>query len=102
MQYRALLVSDNYIFKLDPNKGYQRKKVPVAIQDITGVGLSPGVDQGFVIYLKGGNDLVCYMLVPRSENRVPELVALLCQICQRYGIISVIVNGSFVLLTLVF
>lgn len=83
VQFRALLVSDSHIFKLDPLKGYQRKKVPVPLQDIIGIGLSPGIDQGFVIYLKGGSDLVCYMLVPGSENRVTELVALLCQICQR-------------------
>ena len=83
VQYRALLVSDNYIFKLDPNKGYQRKKVPIPLQDVIGIGLSPSTDQGFVVYLKGGSDLLCYMLVPQSENRVTELVALLCQICRR-------------------
>lgn len=83
VQHRALLVSDNHLFKLDPNKGYQRKKTPISLQDVEGIGITPGIDQGFIVHLRGGSDLICYMMSSNSETRVPELCAILFQICQR-------------------
>ena len=90
IQHRALLISDNHMFKLDPNKGYQRKKVPIPLQDVQGFGVSPHNDQGFIIHLRGNSDLTCYMLCPETENRVPELCAVLYQLCQRYGVATVL------------
>ncbi len=84
IQHRALLVSDEHIFKLDPNKGYQRKKLPVHLQEVQGFGISPHIDQGFIIHLRGGSDLICYLLCPDEENRVAELCAVLFQSCRRY------------------
>ena len=84
VQHRAILISDNHLFKLDPNKGYQRKKSPIPFQDIQGFGISPQKDQGFIVHLRGGSDIICYMLCPNQEDRVSELCAVLFQICRRY------------------
>ena len=83
VQHRAILISDNHLFKLDPNKGYQRKKSPIPFQDIQGFGISPQKDQGFIVHLRGGSDIICYMLCPNQEDRVSELCAVLFQICRR-------------------
>ena len=41
-------------------------------------------DQAFIIHFQGGKDLLFYMMTSQNVNRVAELVAVLCQICQRY------------------
>lgn len=84
MQERAILISENEIFKLDPHKSYQRKKSPLQLSQVQGVGISCNRDQGVVVRFQNGNDLVLYLMCPHSESRVVELVAILCQICQRY------------------
>lgn len=86
VQERAILISENEIFKLDPHKSYQRKKSPLQLSQVQGVGISCNRDQGVVVRFQNGNDLVLYLMCPHSESRVVELVAILCQICQRkYG-----------------
>lgn len=83
VQHRAILISDNYMFKLDPNKSYQRKKSPIPLQEVHGVSVTPDNNQGFIIHLRGGSDLLCYIISPNGESRVPELCAVLYQTCQR-------------------
>ena len=83
MQERALLVTDTEVFKLDPRKSYQKKKSPIPLLNIVGLSLSPMLDQGFVVHFQNGKDMICYMLNPSNENRVAELIAVLCQISQR-------------------
>eukprot|EP00731_Ephydatia_muelleri_P007717 Em0004g55a len=86
VQERAILISENDIFKLDPHKNYQRKKSPLQLSQVQGVGISRNRDQGLVVRFQNGNDLVVYLTCPHSESRVVELVAVLYQICQRkYG-----------------
>ena len=68
IQHRALLISDNHMFKLDPNKGYQRKKVPIPLQDVQGFGVSPHNDQGFIIHLRGNSDLTVTCSVQRLRT----------------------------------
>ena len=83
-QDRAILVTDTSIFKLDPRKHFQRKKSPLNLSMIDGVSVSSSHDQAFIIHFQGGKDLLCYMINSQNENRVAELVAVLCQICQRF------------------
>lgn len=83
VQERSLLVTDTAIFKLDPRKHYQRKKSPMDLGLVTGVSVSPGQDQGFIVHFQNGKDLMCFMVTPNNQNRVAELVAILSQICQR-------------------
>lgn len=82
-QERAILVTDTEIFKLDPRKHFQRKKSPLSLAEVEGVSVSPLLDQAFAVHFRSGKDLLCFMLNPRNENRIAELVAVLCQICQR-------------------
>lgn len=83
VQERSLLITDMALFKLDPRKHYQRKKSPMGLELVTGLSVSPAQDQGFIVHFQNGKDLVCYMLNPQYENRVAELIAVLCQICLR-------------------
>ena len=83
VQERALLVTDVYIFKLDPRKHFQRKKSPLPLTTVTGISVSPALDQGVIVHFENRKDLIFYMLSSLTENRVAELVAVLCQICQR-------------------
>lgn len=82
-QDRAILVTDTDIFKLDPRKHFQRKKSPLHLTNVEGVSISSSHDQAFIVHFHGGKDLLFYMIAPQNENRVAELVAVLCQICQR-------------------
>ena len=77
------MVTDTALFKLDPRKHYQRKKSPMELSQLTGVSVSPARDQGFAVHFQNGKDLLCYMVNPQHEDRVAELIAVLCQICQR-------------------
>ena len=83
VQDRALLVTDVEIFKLDPRKHFQRKKAPLPLATVIGVSVSPALDQGVIVHFQNRKDLVFFMVNPHLENRVSELVAVLCQICQR-------------------
>lgn len=82
LQERSLLITDTAIFKLDPRKHYQRKKSPLDLNLIMGLSVSPAEDQAFVVHFPNNKDLFCYMMPP-YQNRVAEIVAILCQICQR-------------------
>ena len=78
-----MLITDSLIFKLDPRKQYQRKKSPLELNHVTGVSVSPALDQGFAVHFQNGKDLLCYMVTPHNDDRVAELIAVLCQICHR-------------------
>ncbi|CAI8001644.1 Unconventional myosin-Ig [Geodia barretti] len=82
-QDRAIVVTDTNIFKLDPRKHFQRKKSPLSLATVEGVSISTSHDQAFIVHFQGGKDLLFYMVTAQNENRVAELVAVLCQICQR-------------------
>ena len=58
---------------------------------MTGVSVSPGADQLVIVHLQGGNDLVL-CLDPRQqrEDRVGELVGILCKLWIRYGAMGLI------------
>ncbi len=77
-------MTDTAIFKLDPRKHYQRKKSPMDLNHITGLSVSPAQDQGVIVHFQNKKDLLCYLVpAPPGENRVAELIAILCQICLR-------------------
>lgn len=59
---------------------------------VTGISVSPAQDQGFIIHFQNGKDLLCYMITPQLENRVAEMVAILCQICQRSEFVCIAVG----------
>lgn len=81
---RALLITDKMIYKLD-NKKFLPLKQPIPITEVTGISISPGWDQLAIIHMRNGNDLVIILLSHRQNNeqRVGELVGVLCSLCQQ-------------------
>ncbi|XP_013401655.1 unconventional myosin-Id [Lingula anatina] len=73
---RAIVVTDKYIYKLDQKKKYKPMRHGTPITDVTGLSITPGPDQLCIIHLQGGNDLVVYLVSPKSEERVGELVGV--------------------------
>ena len=45
-----------------------------------------------MIHFETGSDLILYLMCPHNENRIVEMVAILCQICQRWGLFFVVVG----------
>eukprot|EP00058_Branchiostoma_floridae_P001325 XP_002586813.1 hypothetical protein BRAFLDRAFT_105565 [Branchiostoma floridae] len=83
---RAVLVTDKFLYKLDPKKGYKAMKQGTPLAQMTGVSVTPGQDQLIAVHLAGGNDLVLCVtaIMPRQDQRVPELLAVLCDAYKRY------------------
>ncbi|UYV60906.1 MYO1D [Cordylochernes scorpioides] len=76
---RALLVTENAIYKLEPKK-FASIKSPHPITDVTGVSVTPGQDGLVVVHLRGGNDLVMVLVsATKGEPRVGELVGVLAR-----------------------
>ncbi|XP_035688494.1 unconventional myosin-Id-like isoform X2 [Branchiostoma floridae] len=82
---RAVLVTDKFLYKLDPKKGYKAMKQGTPLAQMTGVSVTPGQDQLIAVHLAGGNDLVLCVtaIMPRQDQRVPELLAVLCDAYKR-------------------
>lgn len=74
---RAMLVTDQHVFKLD-NVKFRNMKDGVAINVLTGLSVTPGQDQLIVLHSPGGNDLVISLHTSAKEDRVGELVGVLC------------------------
>ncbi|KAF4516830.1 hypothetical protein B566_EDAN006224 [Ephemera danica] len=93
---RALLVTDTGIYKLDAKKLKLMKKV-LQIHEMTGISCSPGRDQLLVVHSSLGNDLVVALEPPDNQDRVGELVGVLCakfrETCRRDLLITV--NNKF-------
>ncbi|XP_041366127.1 unconventional myosin-Id-like [Gigantopelta aegis] len=75
---RGVAFTDKFIYKLDSQKHFKAMRKGTPIGDITGLSVSPDKDQLIVVHLIGGNDLVLYLQNPRGEERVGELVGVLC------------------------
>lgn len=75
--HRVLLVTDKFIFKLESSK-FRSMKDGIPIEDIIGLSVTPGQDQLIAIHLPRGNDLVVSLISKNSEERIGELVGILC------------------------
>ncbi|XP_054168663.1 unconventional myosin-Id-like [Oppia nitens] len=78
---RAVVVTNQYIYKFDIKKQLPLNK-PMPIDSITGISVSPNLDQLIAIHLRDGNDFVFSLINMKSNfnseiNRVGELVAIL-------------------------
>ncbi|XP_069680956.1 unconventional myosin ID isoform X2 [Periplaneta americana] len=94
---RALLVTDSAIYKLETKK-FKAMKKGSPIHEVTGLSLSPGRDQLLVIHSNKGNDLVVALNTePSHEDRVGELVGILCNRYQqlRDAELKVTVSSQF-------
>lgn len=74
---RVMLITDQYIFKLDCVK-FRNMKDGVAISALTGISVTPAQDQLIVLHCYGGNDLVVSLHSTSRDDRIGEVVGILC------------------------
>lgn len=74
---RVLLVTDKYIFKLDNTK-FRNMKEGSEIATLNGIEISPGQDPLICLHCPGGNDLLISLHNSSNEDRIGELVGILC------------------------
>ncbi|ENN70521.1 hypothetical protein YQE_12697, partial [Dendroctonus ponderosae] len=74
---RVMLITDQFIFKLDTEK-FRNMKEGVPLKDLTGISVSPGQDQLIVLHCPGGNDLVVSLHCLKQEDRVGECIGVIC------------------------
>lgn len=75
MAERVILITDQAIFKLDCEK-FRNMKEGTAIKDLTGISVSPGLDQLLVLHSLGGNDLVVSLHSMKQEDRIGEIIGI--------------------------
>ncbi|XP_058038762.1 unconventional myosin-Ig [Ahaetulla prasina] len=75
---RALLITDQHLYKLDPRKQYRVKKT-IALGTVSGLSVTTGEDQLVVFHLEKQKFLVVclHKMQPANDNRVGELVGVL-------------------------
>ncbi|CAF1653644.1 unnamed protein product, partial [Adineta ricciae] len=78
MDERAIVLTDKYLYKLDPRKNFHVKKTGISINDITGLSVTSGKEQLIVVHLVSNNDLVFYMHT--KLDRVGEFVGLIAKL----------------------
>lgn len=78
MDERAIVLTDKYIYKLDPKKNFQSKKPGIPLDDIIGVSVTSGREQLIVIHLVSNHDLAVYL--ETKNDRVGEFVGFLVKL----------------------
>ncbi|UJR31157.1 hypothetical protein I4U23_018664 [Adineta vaga] len=78
MDERAIVLTDKYLYKLDPKKSFHIKKTGISVNDIVGLSITSGKEQLIVVHLISNNDLVFYMHT--KTDRVGEFVGHLAKI----------------------
>uniref|UniRef100_A0A915PTP0 Myosin motor domain-containing protein n=1 Tax=Setaria digitata TaxID=48799 RepID=A0A915PTP0_9BILA len=73
--FRVLLITDQFIAKLDAKKFKIMKQQP--FQNLTGLSVSRESDNTVIIHL-GSNDFVGCLYNSRNEDRIGELIGVLC------------------------
>ncbi len=76
-QRRGLVVTDKYIYRLDPDKKFKTKKNPIPLSDIKLAKITEQRDQLVVFnFTNFDTDLILYIeSVDKSHDRVAELLA---------------------------
>ncbi|XP_046369671.2 unconventional myosin-Id-like [Haliotis rufescens] len=80
---RGVVITDKYIYKLDPKKKFKAMRKGTPISDVTGLAVSPERDQLIVVHLNSGNDLVLCLQSKVNEERVGEMVGALASFWRR-------------------
>ena len=75
MDERAIVLTDKFLYKLDPKKSFHIRKSGIPIEDITGLSVTSGTEQLIVLNLASNHDLVFYMHT--KQDRVGEFVGRL-------------------------
>ncbi|XP_044731284.1 unconventional myosin ID [Chrysoperla carnea] len=74
---RSILITDETIYKLD-NLKFKSMKAGIKIADLTNISVSPGQDQLIIIQTNHGNDLVMSLHSDTHEDRIGEIIGVLC------------------------
>eukprot|EP00062_Callorhinchus_milii_P024291 gi/632984041/ref/XP_007908944.1/ PREDICTED: unconventional myosin-Ig-like [Callorhinchus milii] len=77
---RAILITDQHLYKLQPNKCYHNMKT-FPLQSVTGISVTKGRDQLLVFHMREKDDLVVCLQHPQptTENRIGEVVGVMAE-----------------------
>ncbi len=78
---RAIVLTDKYLYKLDPKKNFHIRKTGIPIDDIIGLSVTAGNEQLIVVHLISNHDLVFYMHT--KNDRVGEFVGHVAKLKRR-------------------
>jgi myosin-1 len=80
MDDRAIILTEKYIYKLDPKKTFSSKKSAILLDDVIGLSTTSGKEQLIVVHLVSNHDLVFYMQT--KIDRVGEFIAHMVKLKQ--------------------
>lgn len=83
MDERAIVLTDRFLYKLDPKKHFHIRKSGIPIDDLMGISVTAGDEQLAVIHLKSNQDLVVYLHT--KTDRIGEFVGHLVKLKRRSG-----------------
>ncbi|CAF4613532.1 unnamed protein product, partial [Rotaria magnacalcarata] len=78
---RAIILTERYLYKLDPKKGFHIRKSGISIDDIISLSVTSGKEQLIVVHLTSNHDLVFYMHT--KNDRVGEFVGHVAKLKRR-------------------
>lgn len=78
MDERAIILTNKFLYKLDPKKHFHLKKTGIPIESVSGISVTTGNDQLVVVHLASNHDLIFYILT--KEDRVGEFAANIIQL----------------------
>jgi myosin-1 len=87
MDERAIVLTDKYLYKLDPKKNFHIKKSGISIDDIIGLSVTTGKEQLIVVHLQSNHDLVFYMHT--KTDRVGEFVGHVAKLKRKSYVIQI-------------
>ena len=85
MDERAIVLTDKFLYKLDPKKNFHVRKTGIPIDDIAALSVTSGREQLVVVHLTTNHDLVFYMHT--KTDRVGEFVAYVAKLKRRSYVI---------------
>jgi hypothetical protein len=96
MDERAIVLTDKYLYKLDPKKNFHIKKAGIPIEDIVGLSVTSGREQLVVVHLISNHDLVFYMHT--KTDRVGEFVGHMAKLKRRSYVILIYLKYTIFIL----
>ena len=87
MDERAIVLTDKFLYKLDPKKSFHVRKTGIPVEDITSLSVTSGREQLIVVHLVSSHDLVFYMHT--KTDRVGEFVAYMAKLKRRSYVILI-------------
>ncbi|GLV32974.1 Myosin 31DF [Carabus blaptoides fortunei] len=93
---RVIVITDQAIYKMD-NCKFKSMKKGIMIEEVKGISVTSGQDQLIVIHTSFGNDFVVSLVTDTKQDRVGELIGILCTRYQQLTSreLNVAVENSF-------